>query len=749
MTNSLPLAWAINPAFFWAGCALVAIPIIIHLLNRRRFKVVRWAAMEFLLAALRKNRRRIRFEQIILLATRCALLALLGLALARPYGCQQSTIANLAGQRTGLHVFVIDNSYSMAYEAERPGARTHLDQAKILARRYIERLSAGGESVAIITAGAPAAMVIGKPTYDLEAARAAVDRIEQSAGATDLAGALQLAVQVAREQQQQPRRLLYLLTDATRSAWDTAQTAAIQQAAAEAARVFRSPAIVHHLEKPDQWNHAVLDLRPGENLLTTRSQGSFVATLQAFGGGVPTVVQWKLNEQVLPGSATVRLENAPSELVQANLHLKEGGPAVVSVSLVNDERLKLDNTRWRVADVASELKVLIVEGERGGGPLSGSGAFLEAALSPQKPQAETGTRRTDSYISPETISDLELANKVLAEHRAVILTNVGQIAPAQADQLQKYVRQGGTLMLFMGEQVNREHYNTVMLSRKLMPGKLIARRSAASDGRSFNFDFNPHGVLHPLLSIFRNRERSGLDTADILTYWQIEPSADIRPEVVLAYKPQEGKSTGDPGITVHALGKGRVVFVSTSANTEWTTLQAKPCFVPLVHELLAGSVNVPDRWMNLQPGDPVRIPPTLKLSGAPRLLAAGGQSIPITPTLEDGQTVYRSDPLTRPGLYRLSTGLQTYPIAVNVSADEADIRPVPPDAIRKALRELDVRLEGDSFPGEALAKLDARDFGWTIMAIVLGLAAVECLMAMRFGHYRRGGVNTGETTTRS
>ena len=108
------LAWAVNPGFFWAGAALVSIPIIIHLLNRRRFKVVQWAAMQYLLAALRKNRRRLKFEQWLLLAVRCLMLGLLGLALARPIGCADSTIAALAAQRAGLHVFVIDNSYSMA-----------------------------------------------------------------------------------------------------------------------------------------------------------------------------------------------------------------------------------------------------------------------------------------------------------------------------------------------------------------------------------------------------------------------------------------------------------------------------------------------------------------------------------------------------------------------------------------------------------------------------------------------------------
>src|SRR4051812_4930918 len=92
------LAWAITPAFFYAGAALIGIPIIIHILNRRRFKVVTWAAMEYLLRAMRKNRRRIQFEQLLLLAVRCLLLALLGLALARPLGCNDNTLASLAGQ---------------------------------------------------------------------------------------------------------------------------------------------------------------------------------------------------------------------------------------------------------------------------------------------------------------------------------------------------------------------------------------------------------------------------------------------------------------------------------------------------------------------------------------------------------------------------------------------------------------------------------------------------------------------------
>ena len=73
----------VHPALFWGGIGLVSIPIIIHLLNRRRFRRLEWAAMEFLLDALRRNRRRIRIEQWILLLLRIAAVLLIVIARAR------------------------------------------------------------------------------------------------------------------------------------------------------------------------------------------------------------------------------------------------------------------------------------------------------------------------------------------------------------------------------------------------------------------------------------------------------------------------------------------------------------------------------------------------------------------------------------------------------------------------------------------------------------------------------------------
>lgn len=735
----VPLAIGlVTPGFLVAGLLLASIPIIIHILNRRRFKIVNWAAMEFLLQALRKNRRRLRFEQWILLAVRCCVLGLLGLALSRPLGCDQSSLASLAGRRSGLHVLVIDNSYSMSYEADRPDAKTHLDQAKLLAKGIIGRLSAGGEAVAIVTAARPATAVIAKPAYDLEGARAAIDRIEQSYSDTDLTGAFQQALAIGREESGQPNRLLYLLTDSTRSAWESQESEALASLGKDLASVFR---VAHfNLGRANQWNHAVINLKPGSNLVRSQFANVFQTTVRGFGTGGEASLHWKLDDQTLPGGGSIKPELDTPALTQSQAQIQQGGLHVISSSLASDNRLKADDARWQVIDVAAELKVLIVEGERGIGALAGSGAFLSLALAPPSEEGTnliTGHARTSSYVLPEVISDLELGNKVLGDYRAIILAGVSQVGAPQADQLKAFVEQGGTLILFMGEPVNGEAYNDVLLPRGLIPGTLSRRMSVSADQQPFLFDFNPSGSLHPLLRVFANQEKTGLDTAPIFTYWKIDLPADTKVERVLDYRADE-KGHRDPAVLVHTLGQGRVAFFTSSANWEWTYLPAKPAYVALMHELLAGNVTSGDRWLNKLVGEQLEIPPTVQLTGVPTMKDPQQVDIILDQVqTPDGRHVYRSRALARPGVYMLSTGSRTMPVAVNVPSEEADIRLLDANALRSALGDIELAQFEDELPPIQESETAGNDFGWSVMVIVLALVGLECFLAMQFGHYKR------------
>ena len=743
----------VSPWFAVAGAALASIPIIIHILNRRRFKVVRWAAMEYLLQAMRKNRRRLKFEQWLLLAMRCLLIFLMGLALARPLGCDNSTIAALGGQRTALHVLVIDNSYSMAYEpGGRPDAKTHLDQAKLMAKKILDRLSAGNEEVMIVTASSPIDKdktvdphaATPKPTYDLQSARAAIDRIEQTAAATDLDGAFQLAIRTAQEENKLPTKRLYIFTDSTKSAFEGINGKAVEalkQTGPQLAKQFGQPQYFS-LGKPGQWNQAVLDVAPAVNLVTTKFSADFTAKVIGYGQGPDPVLQWKMNDVPVGTAKAVKLdlETQPQSLSPGNI--VEGGPRIFSATLNGEDRLKIDNTRWRIVDVANEMKVLIVEGTRGIGPMAGSGSFLELALSPPREidpeNPKPSNDKTNSYVAPEPpIGELELSNKILPNYRAVCLADVGQINPAQADQLKTYVEQGGTVMIFGGPAVNADNYNQQLGPRGLLPGRLI--KAVTNTDNPAHFDFQPAGNLHPFLQEFKGLTNSGLSTAQIFSYWQVEIPANSNAERVIDYQAEPGKPK-DPAITVHSLGKGRVVFFTTTANHEWNMLNPKPIFLALVHEILAGSVGAADRWMNLIVGETLQVPQSLGLTAAPALYDSSKNPILMeATTTQAGVTTYNSaKPLTRPGLYSLNIGSRTIPIAVNVPPSEADVRVISLDAVKKALGDIDLAFEDESVSLAAMKVDTANDWSWAFMAMVFLLAGVECFAAMRFGHYRRG-----------
>src|SRR5439155_10422942 len=134
-------------------------------------------------------------------------------------------------------------------------------------------------------------------------------------------------------------------------------------------------------------------------------------------------------------------------------------------------------------------------------------------------------------------------------------------------------------------------------------------------------------------------------------YWQIELRPDAKAERVLDYlaagetnattrsttesakrpfdSAQGRQATADPAITLHALGQGRVIVFTTTANAEWTSFPAKPSYVALMHELLAGSISSGDRWMNLRAGESLAVPMTVKFTAPPVLVDSNQREIAL------------------------------------------------------------------------------------------------------------------------
>lgn len=177
-----------------AGIACIAIPIIIHLLMHRRRRPVMWGAMRFLLEAYRRQRRRLMLEKWLLLACRCLVIALLALAIGRPF------IGRVLGAGAGRTLYLlVDNSLTSGVRG--PDGTAALEHHKAAAKAAIEALHAAriggapgseGDRVALIALGGPPEPVVMPPSADLAAVARLIDDLQPTASRADIPGAIQM-----------------------------------------------------------------------------------------------------------------------------------------------------------------------------------------------------------------------------------------------------------------------------------------------------------------------------------------------------------------------------------------------------------------------------------------------------------------------------------------------------------------------------------------------------------------------------
>lgn len=117
-----------------AALAAVALPIVAHLIFRRRSRPVDLGTLRFLKIAVRHDTRRRKLKRWLLLALRIGCVVLLVLMFARPYRAE-----TIGGGDAGLTVVLIDRSASM--DRKRDGERL-IDRAVHKLPEVVARISA-------------------------------------------------------------------------------------------------------------------------------------------------------------------------------------------------------------------------------------------------------------------------------------------------------------------------------------------------------------------------------------------------------------------------------------------------------------------------------------------------------------------------------------------------------------------------------------------------------------------------------
>src|SRR4051812_7761616 len=282
-----------------------AVPVIIHLLNRKRYVVVNWAAMRFLLAAQKKNVRRLKLEQWLLLAVRTLLVLMVALAMAavmpwfEPVWQRLFPGDALAAPAQGRthRIIVIDGSFTMA--ARRGDDLSRFDAARAQAHAVLEK-AAPGDGYSLVLLGSPAQVVVPGPADDRDKVAREVDELKLPHGSADVAGGLHAVAELvgkSKAQTKYARREVYFISDLRRSAWPlpapTAKpgdTPAAGSGPAESwARILDAARVVAvDVAGRDEDNVAVTALSLGDPLLLVHTDLAVTVTLHNHGRSART-----------------------------------------------------------------------------------------------------------------------------------------------------------------------------------------------------------------------------------------------------------------------------------------------------------------------------------------------------------------------------------------------------------------------------------------------------------------------------
>lgn len=777
----------------------VSIPIIIHLLNRKRFKVVSWAAMRFLLAAQRKNSRRMRLEQLILLVVRCLVVLLIVLAMASVSAWAESlwrwflpnaAVALQTSSARTHKVLVLDGSLSMG---ARQGDRTAFDRAKGRAIAAVKE-SPRGDAFSVVLMSAPPRRIVPEPSEDPQKVIAEIEALRLPHGNADLAATLNTIDSLLQSSPGKfPEKEVFFFTDLQKSTWIASQQVSLS------IPFKRARTILVDAGGDETGNIAVtgLNLMDGQDLAVVGRGSILIATLHNYGqetkevsvkllvGRARSAQGEPVCELVEKAERIVRVDRNQDVPVPFEYKFQSPGDHVVQVQVQNDV-LPLDDMRSAVLTVKRDLPVLLVNGKSFGDPFDQSAEWLRLALNPFGNPGE-GT----SVVKPRMISTANFTDETLGDlsgYDCVFLCDVPSLNLAEARRLEAHVRRGGGVVLCMGGQVQVGEYNRLLYNdeRKLLPLPLVGVQSSGSVFQ-YQLALEPDSDRTPPIKAFRaDSDRQTLVVPRFSRFIQTgNPGPGLKPRRVLSFVPVpiagkeiEARTTrlppGGPAIlewnppatqlagakrdadapATAARMRGRVVLVTSAVNSDWSGWPASPSYPALMNELLVFAATGRLQEQSIEVGQSLE----LYLSGA-----AGAEAIVQPPegkeergrtqNLDDG-SVLRWSNTDSSGVYRVRLGQapQEHLFAVNVPAtnpsgqgsesdltrtDHEELQKVYPEWEFQVVKELNevVRKPRGDTPQDVVYQPLGTGIARWLLLIVLGLVFTEAILAWVFGHY--------------
>jgi hypothetical protein len=712
----------VHPGLLWAA-PLVLVPLVIHLLNRRRYQRVRWAAMQHLLAALKRNRRRIRMEQWLVLLLRMLAVAGVVLLVTRP-----RFSGEVFGDASVHHVVCLDDSASMA---QRSGGTDCFRLAVAAVQSLVRELAAERtrDSFTLLRASAPTAP--DKSAVRVGPALAAeieplLNDLAVGDGTANLPELLARARDRAADTDAS-RSEIYLVTDLRRVDWlgdgdtlDARLTAVLESFDRE--RQHLNLVVVRGA---DDENLGIVAIRrlgrvapqgvPLEIGVEVKNQGRSASPL--------TELALELDGKGRELRALESLPPGATRLVTFTHAFSNAGFHAVSAALAPD-RYPVDDARALAVRVVESSRVLLVDGDPGERPEEAETFFLAAAL-----------EHRESGIAVEVIPEHLLQDRDLTGLDMVWLCNVAAPPAPTVEKLEEFVRGGGGLAVFCGDRVDAQSYDAQLFEdgRGLLPAALTGTEGDLDHPQHVFVADPAHGAVDvaggDLVAMFAKlvlvgRHAGVLENPDAKVVLRLRDGSG--PPLLLTRRFEDG---------------GEVALITTTADTRWTNWPRWAAFLIVCQQLHRISARPhADAAFNLEPSDTLSLPVDLaryRPDVVVRPDAADGAEITFTASAGVVEIPMRA--LQGCGTFRAELtpfvgAPELVRFARNTVASEGQLQRLEEQALRRALPE-NLRGAVTVLDGRvSLAEAAPSGEVWRAIALAILITLVaESVLAWRFG----------------
>ncbi|WP_339910500.1 BatA domain-containing protein [Symmachiella dynata] len=703
----------LNPALLF-GLAALALPIVAHLLSKKRFDVVQWGAMQFLDLG-KRRRRRVRIEELLLLLLRMAIVGLLALAIARPT-VSGGFFANFVSTDNRDMVFVMDGSYSMGRS---DGETTPHNQAQAVIHKLLNH-ARPGDTFALLDARDQTRFVSDGPLRDANQLRTLIDALPPPAGASNLAAAVADALQILGTTSH-VRRDVVVLTDGQAHGWHLTEAAQWQVIDELRSQPAVQPLLwVVNFQAADTPSNFSLD-----RLDTSRARAPVgfpvrVSTTLRYtseDGPGECNLYFEVDGQRL-GDATVKsplLEPGGEFRVEFEHRFSTAGSHVLSVVL-DDDAVPGDN-RVDVAIAATQpLRVILVDGTPHLDPTRSETFFAEAALRSDAEQAP--------FVDSRVVTSQNLNLSAIDQADVIVLANVATFSAEQAEMLRQFVEAGGGLLIAPGRLVEPENYRTLL--GDLLPGDLTAfvepEEAANVDVAQLQLPWQIGAAAIDELA-----------TARFSGHWKMTPHEQAHVPVRFV--------SGDALLLSSPVGRGRVMLLSTPLDDDGSNLPTKSVYVALLHEMLFYLAAAEEFSLNVNVGEPL-LQPLIDEAAEAEIRVTRPDGTTATPEIGGEPPLIRYDDTSAPGVYELEQPRRNRSgrdssvatrFVVNFDRGERDLTPLSVTEIEEL--SADGRITFVDLPDDLETQLltdDSRTELWQLLVVlVFALLCLEIWMTRR------------------